>query len=114
MNGDATVYVDGEPVDPADYGDDRHTIRFTGSGEYSSYEFSAAGEVAAVGSTLESGDSIVGSTASGGVTGTWSDVYTFTGNLTDLTVEGDATVYVDGEPVDATPAARLSPDRVAP
>ncbi|ESP86882.1 PKD domain-containing protein [Candidatus Halobonum tyrrellensis] len=87
-----TTTVDDDPTE--------HTLRVVGSGEYSSYEFSAAGEVAAAGSTLESGDSIVGSTASGGVTGTWSDAYTFTGSLERLSVNGDATVYVDGESVD--------------
>lgn len=46
-----------------------------------------------------------GSTASGVVWGGGVDEYTVSGDLTDLSVDGDATVYVDGEPVDPASVA---------
>jgi hypothetical protein len=99
LSGPADVYVDGQLVDPADFGDER-TIEIVGSGTWSTYEFSVDGEILG-GSGLQPSDSISadGTTATGGVTGS-SDTYTFTGALQTLDVAAGVTVFVDGQEID--------------
>ncbi len=73
------------------------TVDGTGTG-WTDYEFTVSGEVAEnpdVGS-LGTGDSIDGSTASGFVNG-GVDGYVFSGDIVDISVDGDADVLVDGE-----------------
>ncbi|WP_192918498.1 carbohydrate-binding protein [Salinigranum salinum] len=73
-----------------------HTIEIVGSGEYTEYEFEVSGEVTG-GSGLNPADSFSGSRASGTVVD-GSDTYTFTGELTNLSVDGTATVRIrEGE-----------------
>jgi hypothetical protein len=72
------------------------TIEIVGSGEYTEYEFEVSGEVTS-GSGLNPADSFSGDSASGTVVG-GSDTYTFTGELTNLSVDGSATVRIqEGE-----------------
>jgi hypothetical protein len=88
----ATVEVDGEVVDPATLGQTETEIEIVGSGEYTEYEFDVSGEITG-GSGLNPADSFSGDSASGTVVG-GSDTYTFTGELTNLSVDGTATVRI--------------------
>ena len=92
------VYVDGEKTDLADL-DRSLTIQSTGSEEYIQYEVRTNGTIRP-GQYANTGDTVDGSTATGGVGGGWKDSYTFTGDVTGFTVtQGDSAnvdVYVDG------------------
>ena len=110
VSGGATVYVDGTAVDPADYG--ATVVTIAGNGAWSSYAFSVSGEVVS-GEGLSGIDTFSGTTASGGVSD-WRDTYTVEGNLTDLSVSGNATVYVDGTAVDPADYRRVAAVRIAP
>ena len=99
--GDATVYYDGEVVDPSDDGtssDDgsQHTVEIIGTGPRTEYDLTVSGTVTD-GSELNPIDEFEGSEASGTV-GAGSDTYEFTGEISDLNVNGDVVVEVDGKP----------------
>jgi hypothetical protein len=96
VDGSATVKIDGQVIDPADY--DPHGIEIIGDGSYAEYEFTVSDEVIS-GEALQSSDGFSGATASGSVSSA-SDFYRFDGQLTNLTVDGSATVEVDGQVVD--------------
>ena len=85
-----------EPSDPTD---DRHVITFVGNGGSSDYALSVNGEVLS-GEGLSGPDEFSGPDASGVVWGGGTDSYAFEGELTALSVSGDATVYVDGTAAD--------------
>ncbi|WP_192918529.1 carbohydrate-binding protein [Salinigranum salinum] len=73
-----------------------HTIEIVGNGEYTEYEFDVSGEITG-GSGLNAEDSFSGASAAGTVVD-GSDTYTFTGELTNLSVDGSATVRIrEGE-----------------
>lgn len=80
----------------------RRTLAIDGTGAgWTDYEFTVSGSLSDdpdVGS-LGSGDSIEGTTASGFVNG-GIDGYRFTGEVTDVTLDGDATLLVDGTEYD--------------
>jgi hypothetical protein len=96
LSGPAEVFIDGEQVDPADFG--ANTIEFVGDGDRSTYEFSVS-ETVTDGTGLSGPDAFDGNAGSGAVYG-GTDRYTFTGDLASLSVTGGATVLVDGEAVD--------------
>jgi protein-disulfide isomerase len=80
------------------------TITFDGGSAegWAHYEFTISGEFVTNRSTSASigeGDSISGSTAKGGV-GPWKDSYTFTGEITDITLTQEIDVFRNGELVD--------------
>lgn len=80
------------------------TITFDGSSAqgWANYEFTVSGkfkQTRTMKSSLEDGDSKDGSTASGGV-GPWEDTYTYTGELTDLTLSQPIDVLRNEEPLD--------------
>jgi hypothetical protein len=102
-DGPVDLYVDGEQVDPDAIGYDR-SLSIVGSGPRVGYEFTVGGDLeksTARNGSINSGDEISGSTATGYVTG-GTDSYRFDGEVTDFTVEDSSavTVYVDGEQVD--------------
>jgi hypothetical protein len=107
LNGDAEVYLNGERVDPAALGTERHALRVTKRGAAVGrvdFEVSASGDVSA-GGDFESTDEIDGQTARGRIgpeSGT--DTVLFTGEITSFDLDGDATVYLDGR--------RVSPDEL--
>jgi subtilisin len=69
---------------------------------WTDYQFTVSGEIENdPDTTMGSGDSIDGSTVTGFVNG-GTDGYLFSGDVTDAFVDGDATVLVDGEPIDAS------------
>ena len=72
-----------------------HTLKINGAGPMTEYEFSVSGDLAEK-EALNPNDTIDGSSASGSVSG-GRDIYAFSGEITDLTLDGDITVYVNGE-----------------
>jgi len=100
--GEATVHIGGEPVDPETLGAETHELRVQGSGVTTNYEITVDGDIQGANDSLEPWDDVSGATATGYVTATADeDRFNFTGNLTDVTFhEGEATVYVDGEQID--------------
>jgi uncharacterized protein YxjI len=88
---DGTGDTDTEPTGSS-------TVDIIGEGTEADYEFGVSGEVTG-GESLNPTDSFSGNTASGTVIG-GTDTYTITGELTSLTVDGTATVEVDGQEID--------------
>ncbi|SEP71248.1 right-handed parallel beta-helix repeat-containing protein [Natrinema salaciae] len=108
--GRATVEVDGEEIDPDEYGEEpaalENTILIDGFGTAgtSHYEFAVSGaaEKSTIkGATIDGADTIDSGTVVGSVGG-WRDAFRFAGELESLTVDGDARVSVNGELVDPT------------
>ena len=103
LGGPATVYVDGEQVDPDEVGVSR-TLRIEPTTtERAAYEVTVSDGLLSdpdVGSFDES-DSLSGNTATGTVSGS-SDGYLFGGTIDAFSLDGPAAVYVDGEQVEPT------------
>lgn len=100
VNGPGTVSIDGEEVDPADFGDELpKTLEIEGQGTPASFEATIDGTVEHDGSD-EDVTIVSGSTIQGSVTDETLR-FRFSGALTDVTfVDGEATVSVDGEEVE--------------
>jgi hypothetical protein len=106
------VFVNGTRVDPATLGPDpdfSNVLTIQGSGRKSEdYELTVGGDLiksTANGATVDSGDTVSGSTATGTVAG-GADSYEFSGEVTDFEVDDGATVTLNGTEVD--------PDALAP
>ncbi|WP_010612580.1 glycosyl hydrolase [Halococcus hamelinensis] len=100
-DGDVTVRLDGNRVDPDDYFDNVVTVEDGGSG--SEYTLASSGRMnrtGANGASIDGNDDLVGSTATGQVDGD-ADSYKFSGALVVLDVDGDATVRLNGNQVDS-------------
>jgi hypothetical protein len=97
VDGPADVYLNGEPVEELP---NTFTVKSTDE-ERAFYEVSVDGRIEAGSDADLSGathpDSIDGNTASGSVASGGVDSYRFTGDLTDLTVDGPAETAVNGE-----------------
>ena len=107
LQGEATVYVDGERLDPTDLASETslpRTVTVTGTGDATEYELSVDGELEAnpERGELEQWDNVSGTTATGWVTtSAHVDSYRFSGSVTDFTFhQGSAAVTIDGERVD--------------
>ena len=108
LEGDATVYVDGERTDPSTLSSETtlpRTVTVAGTGDAAEYEFSVDGELEA---DPDRGDPDQWSNVSGTAASGWVesdrhvDSYRFSGDLTDFAVRGGSlSVTVDGEEVDA-------------
>ncbi|WP_049900358.1 hypothetical protein [Halococcus agarilyticus] len=98
LSGDATLHLNNEVTTAEQYLPDVLTIE--GSGSWSTYEFTASGGVAPR-AGLGGADEIDTETGhvTGGVAG-GSDSYHIAGELTDVSVEGTADVYRNGERLD--------------
>ena len=103
VDGSARVYVDGERIDPADYGDEQpHVLTLVGNGSDASYEISVdgtidpvAGDDAEQSATATSESTVEGSISSG------AQRFQFSGAVSDVTfLGGSAHVYVDGDRID--------------
>ncbi len=105
--GAATVELDGEEIDPADYNgeaalDNLLLVDGVGTSGGTRYEFAVSGAAEKSdekGATIDDADVIDSGTVTGSVAG-WRDAFRFSGDLEDLTVDGSARVYVNGEQVD--------------
>jgi phage baseplate assembly protein gpV len=104
-DGDVTVYIDGEAIDPGSLPgpslDHTLTVEGPGAGEYVPYEFSVAGDLyksTAMGATVDDNDTIDGRTASGAVGG-GRDSFAYGDGVTSFATDGEVTLYRDGETV---------------
>ena len=95
LTGEATVLRNGEPLDEGVIENQLKALTIRGSGTRVDYAFTVSGDLeGSLGLTRE--DSIVGRTATGAVRN-GRDSYYFSGEITDFTLDGTATVLVDGE-----------------
>ncbi|MFB6081691.1 MAG: hypothetical protein ABEJ67_02600 [Halanaeroarchaeum sp.] len=109
-----TVYVDGSRIDPTSIGSLDNEISIEGTTSTAkSYSFTVSGEVQA-GDNVNPDDS-VGESSVDAVVWSSTDSYTFSGEITELTVESpeDVTVRVNGTVVDpATIGSQPLPNRL--
>ncbi len=97
LDGDATILLNDQLIDPGEFLP--RTLIIDGDGSRTDYTFTVSGNLEGKGLTRE--DRISGSTATGAVGG-GRDKYRFSGEVTDFSISGDATVYLDGEEIDPT------------
>jgi len=105
--GAATVELDGEEIDPDDYNgestlDNLLLVDGVGTSGGTRYEFAVSGAAeksTESGATINGEDTIDSGRVTGAVAG-WRDAFRFSGELEELTVDGLARVYVNGEQVD--------------
>ncbi|MGQ5515597.1 S8 family serine peptidase [Halococcus saccharolyticus] len=100
IEGDARVYRDGQRIDPNEYPDSVLTIEGAGSrAEYTLSVFEALEKTTANDSSIGSGDAVSGATATGYVK--WGrDSYALSSGVNRLDIDGDARVFLDGQPID--------------
>jgi len=100
LEGPGTVLVDGETVDPDEYGlPNRLTI--IGTGASSTFEFSVDGELKSDPNVSEDGDLVPGSSVEGTVTDGVKG-FRFEGEIVYFQLEGEAGVYLNGQQVEPT------------
>ncbi|WP_076144434.1 right-handed parallel beta-helix repeat-containing protein [Natrinema saccharevitans] len=102
VDGTARVYVNGDQVDPADYGDERpHVLTLVGNGSAANYEISVDGTIdAAVGDDAAASATISENTVDGSID-RGVQRFRFSGTVSDITfTNGSANVYVDDEEVE--------------
>ncbi|GAB3036074.1 right-handed parallel beta-helix repeat-containing protein [Natronobiforma cellulositropha] len=102
VDSEADIYVNGERIDPYEYGDQLllpHAIVIDGTEADgpSTYSFTVDGEVLKsehMGASIDPGDVIEGTAVRGGVAN-WLDAFWFSGDITDFKLLGDAKVHVE-------------------
>jgi len=103
VDGDARVFINGEEVDLADYGQEKpHVLALVGNGTTANYEISVdgaietiSGDESAAHATVSSGNTVEGSIERA------AQRFRFSGTLTDITfLDGSAQVYVDDQRID--------------
>lgn len=103
VDGPATVLVNDEAIDPADYGDDLpHVLEVEGQGSPTSFEITVEGTIELAGDDdpEDEATTVSGSTGQSTVTD-GTQTFRFSGALTDVTlIDGEATVSLDGEEID--------------
>ncbi|QFU85003.1 hypothetical protein [Natronorubrum aibiense] len=103
VDGPGTVLVNGDEVDPADYGEELpHVLEVEGQGSPTSFEITVEGtiDIASEDDPEDEATTISGSTVQSSVTDD-SQTFRFSGALTDVTViDGEATVSLDGDQID--------------
>ncbi|NKE37606.1 hypothetical protein GWG54_17705 [Natronococcus sp. JC468] len=99
VDGPAAVTLDGEEIDPDEYGPALpHVLEVEGTGEPASYEITVDGTIAA--DEEADAPSTAGATVQDSVTD-GSQTFRYSGTLTDVTfTEGEARVLVDGGEID--------------
>ncbi|HET7324376.1 MAG TPA: hypothetical protein VFJ06_08600, partial [Halococcus sp.] len=107
IDGDATVYRNGEEIDSGEFGS-TDTLTIEGA-PGADYELAVSGELeksTMFDATTDPNDELSGSSATGQVGGGGRDSYTFTGEITRLVLDGGANLYFNGDRLD--PAEYLS------
>ncbi|MDJ1434505.1 right-handed parallel beta-helix repeat-containing protein [Halostagnicola sp. A-GB9-2] len=104
VDGDATVRVNGDEIDPDDYDDVfENVILLDGSEEdVTRYEFVVDGDVIPSnyeGASIDDEDEIDDGTVHG-VVADWKDAFRFNGDLEQFTADGPASVYLNDEEID--------------
>ncbi|QSW99420.2 hypothetical protein [Haloterrigena alkaliphila] len=103
VDGPARVLVNGEPVDPADYGDDLpHILTIVGNGSESSYEVAVDGTIdTMVGDASEAEANLLSDSVASGSIETGVHRFRFSGELADFTfISGGTQVYVGDQRID--------------
>jgi len=103
VDGPGSVLVNGEQVDPADYGQELpHVLEVAGRGTPTSYELTVDGaiELASTDEPATEATTISGSTVQSSLTDE-TQTFQFSGALTDITfTDGEAVLTLDGEQID--------------
>ncbi|GAA0471505.1 hypothetical protein GCM10008985_30470 [Halococcus dombrowskii] len=97
VDGSADVLLNDNQIDPADYSHSVLSIESNGGRFW--YEFTVESNLeksTARDASIDDNDSISGNTANGQGGGGGTDSYTFSGKLRNISVDGDATVYLNG------------------
>ena len=100
QDGDASVYLNSEEVDPDSLPD--NTLTVSSQGGRSTYEFTVDGDVGKTttnGATVDDNDTISGNTVSGQVGGGGRDSYSISGTVSAFDIDGDAALYFNDEEV---------------
>lgn len=113
LDGDATLYLNGERYEPYP-----NRLVIVGSEDVANYAFTVDGKLRKSGdrgASIDDEDTVTGTRATGTVAGHGADAYRFSGNVTNFTLDGDATVYLNGEKVElantpTTPDSDYPPD----
>ncbi|MDL5362763.1 right-handed parallel beta-helix repeat-containing protein [Halalkalicoccus sp. NIPERK01] len=103
--GPIDLRLDGETVDPDEFGDLERILTVSGRGTTAHYEFSVSGEVGKsteYGGTINDYDSVDGSRVTGRTTRE-PDSFVFTGEVTDFEASAPVDVAIDGEPASLGP-----------
>ncbi|WP_265107816.1 right-handed parallel beta-helix repeat-containing protein [Halosolutus halophilus] len=110
VDGPAIVYLNGEEIDPSEFGGKEDgseesmpshalVIDGTDASGLTSYSFSVSGEVVKANhrdASIDDGDVIDGQSVSGTVAN-WRDAYLFSGDITDFWLKGEADVTLEYE-----------------
>jgi hypothetical protein len=99
LRGGANIYHDGAPVDPTEYLSNTVTIESQSSAEYEITTSDGIVKSEAMGAA-DPNDNIGGRTAIGQVGEGGRDSYAYPGEITDIKLEGDGTIYRNGEEID--------------
>jgi hypothetical protein len=106
IDGDATVYRNGDAVDPDEFGSggsgETNVLTIEGA-PGADYELAASRSLAkstAMDATIDPNDTVDGTTATGQVGGGGRDSYAVGGEITRLVLDGGANLYYNGENVD--------------
>ncbi|RJS95662.1 serine protease halolysin R4, partial [Halococcus sp. IIIV-5B] len=100
LDGNATVTLNGNEINPEDYS--KNVLSVVGTGSPTDYRFSASGSIeksTANNGTLGDEDQISGGTVEGYVSG-GTDSYVYSGELTSFTLDGNAIVTLNGQEID--------------
>ena len=93
----------------------KRTLTIEGTGSRADYHFSVDGSIVkstAMGASISNADEISGSSVTGNV-GSGKDSYAFTGELTSFGMDGDAYLYLNGEPLSDTVTIEDNPGEEA-
>ncbi|RJS95533.1 hypothetical protein D3261_19475, partial [Halococcus sp. IIIV-5B] len=99
LDGNATVTLNGNEINPEDYS--KNVLSVVGTGSPTDYRFSVSGSLeksTANNGTLGDEDEVSGSSAEGYVSG-GTDSYVFSGELRTITLDGNATVTLNGNEI---------------
>ncbi|WP_195156022.1 right-handed parallel beta-helix repeat-containing protein [Halococcus agarilyticus] len=99
LDGGANLYYNGESVDPAKYLANTVTIESESHAEYEIETSDGIAKSAAMGAA-DPNDTVEGTTASGQVGEGGRDSFAYPGEIANLAIDGDATVYRNGDEVE--------------
>ena len=98
LDSDATLYLNGQRYEPHP-----NQLVIVGSEGSANYTFAVDGKLRKSGdrgASIDEEDTVTGNRATGTVAGNGADAYRFSGSVTNFTLDGDATVYLNGEKVE--------------
>ena len=108
LDGGATVYRNGEEIDPDEL--PNNTLTISSTGERASYEVAVDGDIeqsARNGATIDDNEDLEGTSATGQVDGGGRDSYSIAGDITNFELDGDAVVYLNDDQLSAEELADM-------